>query len=55
MDIRGIENLEKTMIKEIDDRFDDWNAKKKSIARKVPVNKTEMHQVRFDIKSWTLW
>ncbi len=55
MDIRGIENLEKTMKKEVDARFDDWNAKKKSIARKVPVNKTEMNQVRFDIKSWTLW
>lgn len=55
MDIRGIENIEKAMIKEVDDRFDEWNTKKKIITRNIPVNKKDMNQKKFDIKSWTIW
>lgn len=55
MDIRGIENIEKAMIKEADNRFDEWNAKKKLISRKKPVNKNDTNKVIFDIMPWTIW
>lgn len=55
MDIRGIENIEKAMIKEVDERFDEWNNKKKTISKKKPVNKDDRNKVILDVMPWTIW
>jgi uncharacterized protein YifN (PemK superfamily) len=46
----------KDMEKEVDERLDAWNTKKKEIChKKATVNKTDTGKKKFDIMPWTVW